>query len=159
MKNLFLMNVLLAITWVALTGKFLYGNLLFGFFLSYLIIWLMARGQDDKMNYFRRMPQVIGFFFFFLKELIKANIEVAYDVITPRDHMKPGIIGFPLRAKSDLEITLLSNFITLTPGTLGLDISTDRKTMYIHAMYIDDPDEFIADLRHGFERRLLEILR
>lgn len=158
MRNLFLMNVLLAITWVALTGKFLYANLLFGFFLSYLIIWLLTRG-NDKMNYFQRMPQVIGFFLFFIRELIKANIEVAYDVITPKDHMKPGIIGFPLTAKTDLEITLLSNFITLTPGTLGLDISTDRKTLYIHAMYIDDPDEFVKNLQHGFERRLLEILR
>lgn len=158
MKNLFLMNILLAFIWVALTGKFLYANLIFGFFLSYWIIWLMTRG-DENVNYFRRLPQVIGFILFFLKELVKANIEVAYDVITPRDHMKPGIIGFPLSAKTDLEITLLSNFITLTPGTLGLDISTDRKTMYIHAMYIDDPNEFIDGIRYGFERRLLNILR
>jgi len=158
MKNLFLMNILLAFIWVALTGKFLYTNLIFGFFMSYLIIWLMTR-SNDKVNYFRRAPQVVGFFLFFIKELIKANIEVAYDVITPRDHMKPGIIGFPLKAETDLEITLLSNFITLTPGTLGLDISTDRKTMYIHAMYIDDREEFIENIRHGFERRLLDILR
>jgi len=158
MKNLFLMNILLAFIWVALTGKFLYSNLLFGFLLSYAIIWVMTRGQK-QVTYFRRVPQVIGFFLFFFKELIKANIEVAYDVITPRDHMKPGIIGVPLDAESDLEITLLSNFITLTPGTLGLDVSTDRKTMYVHAMYIEDRESFIYDIKNGFERRLLEILR
>jgi len=158
MKNLFLMNILLSFIWVALTGKFLYSNLAFGFLLSYVIIWIMTRGQS-KVTYFRRVPQVIGFMLFFIKELIKANIEVAYDVITPRDHMKPGIIGIPLDAKSDLEITLLSNFITLTPGTLGLDVSTDRKTMYIHAMYIEDKQDFINTIKNGFERRLLEILR
>ena len=158
MKQPFLVNILLAFIWVALTGKFLYTNLAFGFILSYVIIYLMTPIKD-KTAYFKRVPQVIGFFFFFFKELIKANIEVAYDVVTPTDYMKPGIIGVPLDAKTDLEITLLSNFITLTPGTLGLDVSTDRKTMYIHAMYVEDKDAFIDSIKNGFEKRLLDILR
>jgi multicomponent Na+:H+ antiporter subunit E len=84
---------------------------------------------------------------------------VAFDVVTPRNYMKPGIIGIPLDAETDLEITLLANFITLTPGTLSLDVSTDKKTLYIHAMYVEDKEAFIRSIKDGFERRLLDILR
>lgn len=73
--------------------------------------------------------------------------------------MKPGIVKVPLDAKSDIEITLLANLISLTPGTLSLDVSNDRKVLYVHAMYISDKEKFINDIKQGFERRLLEILR
>lgn len=158
MKNLFLANLLLTFIWVALTGKFNFSNFFFGLILSYGILWILTRGLKG-VTYFKRVPQVIGFILFFLKELIKANIEVAYDVITPTNYMDPGVVGIPLAAKSDLEITLLANFITLTPGTLSLDISTDRETLYVHGMYIRDKQEFIDDIKNGFERRLLDLLR
>jgi len=84
---------------------------------------------------------------------------VAYDVITPTFYMKPGIVAIPLSAETDLEITLLANLISLTPGTLSLDISDDRKVLYVHGMFINDKDEFIEGVKSGFERRLLEIMR
>lgn len=158
MRSLFLMNILLALVWVALTGKFDYGNLLFGLIMSYAILWIISRGTERE-SYFRKVPRILYFIAFFIKELIKANIQVAYDVVTPKDHMKPAIIGVPLAAETDMEITLLANFITLTPGTLSMDVSSDRKTLYIHAMYVQDKDEFIRSIKDGFERRLLDILR
>lgn len=158
MRSLFLMNILLSLVWVALTGKFDYDNFIFGFILSYLVLWMISRGTD-RAQYFNRVPRILNFIGFFLKELIKANIQVAFDVVTPRNYMKPAIIGVPLDAKTDMEITLLANFITLTPGTLSMDVSTDKKTLYIHAMYVEDKDAFIHSIKDGFERRLLEILR
>ncbi|MCH8555047.1 MAG: Na+/H+ antiporter subunit E [Schleiferiaceae bacterium] len=158
MRNLFLMNILLALIWAALTGSFGYINIGFGFFVSYGILWVITRGRDD-VNYFSKAPQVVSFLLFFIKELVKANIQVAYDVITPKDHMKPGIVAVPLEAKTAMEITLLANFITMTPGTLSLDVSTDRKVLYIHAMYVEDKQAFIDEIKNGFERRLLKILR
>ena len=73
--------------------------------------------------------------------------------------MRPGVIGIPLDAKTDLEITMLANVISLTPGTLSLDVSPDRKTLYIHAMYVVDPDELRREIKDGLERRLMELLR
>jgi multicomponent Na+:H+ antiporter subunit E len=84
---------------------------------------------------------------------------VAYDVITPKMYMTPGIVRMPLDAKTDLEITLLANIISLTPGTLSLDVSDDKKVLYIHAMYITNRQSFIDGIKLGFERRLLSILR
>jgi multicomponent Na+:H+ antiporter subunit E len=73
--------------------------------------------------------------------------------------MKPGIVKVPLDAKSDLEITLLANLITLTPGTLSLGVSKDRSALYVHAMYIQSKQEFIDSIKNGFEKKLLEIMR
>ena len=153
-----LMNLLLTLVWMALTGKFLLANFLFGFVLSFFILWIIAR-RSDNTRYFNRIPKIVSFIFFFLYELLKANLQVAYDVITPKFFMKPGIVRVPLDAKSDLEITLLANLITLTPGTLSLDVSDDRKVLYVHAMYINDKEQFVSSIKTGFEKRLLEILR
>ncbi len=60
---------------------------------------------------------------------------------------------------SDVEITLLANLVTLTPGTLSLDVSEDRSTLFVHAMFVDDPDVLRREIKHGFERRVLELLR
>jgi multicomponent Na+:H+ antiporter subunit E len=73
--------------------------------------------------------------------------------------MTPGIVAIPLKAKTDLEITLLSNIITMTPGTLALDVSDDNQFLFVHSMYIKSKEDFIHDIKDGFERRLLEILR
>jgi multicomponent Na+:H+ antiporter subunit E len=157
-KTRFLSNLLLSFIWLAVTGTFTFENFVFGFILSFVLMWLITTDRREE-KYFNRIPKLIGFIFFFLYELVKANIQVAYDVITPRYYMNPGIIRIPLDAKSDLEITLLANLITLTPGTLSLDVSDDRKVLYVHAMYVNDKDEFIHEIKNGFERRLLEILR
>lgn len=158
MQKQFLLNLLLTFVWVALTGTFLFINFFIGFALGYFILWTLNRNTDEG-GYFRRIPKVINFLFFFLYELLLANLEVAYDLITPRYYMKPGIIKFPLSAKTDLEITLLSNFISLTPGTMILDVSDDKKVLYIHVMYVKDREKFVQRVRDGFERRLLNILR
>ncbi|MBR9776019.1 MAG: Na+/H+ antiporter subunit E [Cytophagales bacterium] len=158
MKTRFLSNLLLSFIWLAVTGDFSFINFVFGFTLSFLLMWLISqRGEDNRYLY--RGPKVVAFIFFFLYELVKANLQVAYDVITPSYFMKPGIIKIPLDAKTDMEITLLANLITLTPGTLSLDVSDDRKVLYVHAMYVKNKDRFIADIKNGFERKLLEILR
>ncbi len=158
MRGKFLSNILLTFIWVALTGSFAFLNFLFGFVLSFLILWVITIGRGES-KYFKILPKTIAFIFFFLYELIKANLQVAYDVVTPKFYMQPGIVKVPLDAKSDLEITLLANLISLTPGTLSLDVSNDKKVLYVHAMYVSDKEKFIQNIKDGFERRLLEILR
>ncbi|RYM32768.1 Na+/H+ antiporter subunit E [Brumimicrobium glaciale] len=158
MRVQFLLNILLAIVWVFLTGTINATNVAFGFILSFLVLWLISFNERSR-KYFIIAPRIISFAFYFLYELIKANLQVAADVVTPKFYMEPGIIKYPLDAKTDLEITLLANVITLTPGTLSLDVSDDRKVLYIHAMYVHDREEFIDSIKNGFEKRILKILR
>lgn len=156
-KN-FLMNLLLAGIWIALTGSLFYTNFLFGFMLGFFVLWIMNRNETDQ-RYFYRVPKIIGFVFYFLYELLKANIQVAFDVVTPKYFFKPGIVKYTMAAKTDFEIQLLSTMISLTPGTLIVDISDDKKTIYIHVMYLTDAETFVRQTQTGLERRLLTILR
>ena len=158
MKNQFLLNILLAIAWILLTGEVTAENFIEGLIIGYLILWVskLALGGTE---YFKKIPKAISFFFYFIKELILANIKVAFDIITPKDYMKPGIVAVPLDAKTDMEITLLANLITLTPGTLSLDVSKDKKVLYIHTLYLDDTEKFRAEIKNGMEKRLLEVMR
>ncbi len=155
---LFLLNILLALAWVALTGDFSPINFVIGFLLGYAALWMTQR-VTGQTSYFRKIRTVINFAFFFVWEVIKANLRVAYDVLSPRQQITPGIISIPLDAKTDAEITFLANLITLTPGTLSLDVSEDRKVLYIHAMYVEDVEQFRREIKDGLERRLLDMLR
>ncbi|MBX2924278.1 MAG: Na+/H+ antiporter subunit E [Chitinophagaceae bacterium] len=156
-KN-FLMNLLLSFIWVALTGALSYSGFVFGFLLGFFVLWIMNRTEEDR-RYFYRLPKIFSFVFYFLYLMLKANIQVAYDVITPKYFFRPGIVRYPMNTESDFEINVLSTLISLTPGTLILDVSEDKKALYIHVMYLTDPEAFINELKTGMERRLLEILR
>jgi multicomponent Na+:H+ antiporter subunit E len=157
MKGL-LWNLILALVWAAVTGDFSAGSLSLGFGLGFLVLFF-TQPIAGALTYTRKVRQVLGLLVFFLWNLILANLRVAYDVLTPGYNMRPGVIAIPLDARTDAEITLLANLITLTPGTLSLDVSASREELYIHAMYIDDPDEVRREIKNGFERRVLEVLR
>lgn len=158
MRTQFLFHILLTFVWVALTGVFSGTNFFFGFVTNYIILWVIST-QHGQSRYFTLTFKIFGFLGFFLYELLKANLQVAYDVITPTFYMKPGIVKVPLDAKTDLEITLLANVISLTPGTLSLDVSSDRKWLYVHGMFVTDKEKFVRDIKEGFEKRLLAIMR
>lgn len=154
----FFWNVVLALAWIALTGSFSAANLGAGFLFGYAVLALMQSSIPALKGYSQRVPRFFRFTLFFFKELAVANARVAFDVATPVWYMKPGVIGIELEAKTDMEITLVANFISLTPGTLSLDVSDDRKVLYIHAMFMADEEELRASLRE-LERRLLIVLR
>lgn len=154
----FFWNLLLALAWVALSGSFTAMNLLAGFFFGYIALMVLQKQVPVLEGYARRIPRVMAFTVFFLKELVKSNFRVAYDVATPVWYMKPGVIAFPINASTDLEIMFLSSVISLTPGTLSLDVSDDRKVLFIHAMFLQDEEQLRKDLRE-LEDRLLKIMR
>ncbi len=155
----FLLNILLALAWVALTGRFQMVNFAFGFALGYGALWLAQRVLGPS-SYFGKARRFLGFLLFFLWEVVKANLQVAYIVLNPRYRLRPGVIAVPLDARSDTEITLLANIITLTPGSLSIDVSADRKVLYLHTLDMgDDLGRFRREIKEGLERRLLEAMR
>jgi multicomponent Na+:H+ antiporter subunit E len=154
----FLTHLLLVFIWVTATGDVSGQNLLIGFILGYVVMVFVQR-VTGQMAYTSRVWKAIVFVVYFIWELIKANIQVAYFVFMPTNRMKPGVVAIPLRAETDVEITSLSNFITLTPGSLGLDVSDDQRVLYIHALNVPNPDIVVDDVKRGLERRLLEVLR
>ncbi|CAN5735067.1 Na+/H+ antiporter subunit E [soil metagenome] len=151
-------NLVLALAWVAMSGQFSAENLAVGFAFGYLALFLLQRATGPS-PYFTKAIRLAAFLAFYLVELVRANLRVAYDVITPSHHMHPGIVAIPLEARSNVEITLLANLITMTPGSLSLDVSDDRSTLYVHSMFMSDPEAFRDTIKREFERRVLELLR
>ncbi|MEM0962958.1 MAG: Na+/H+ antiporter subunit E [Bacteroidota bacterium] len=157
--KLFLLNILLALLWGAVNASFAVPVLLSGFVLGYLVL-LLARPAFGPSGYYTGLWKGVAFVAFYVWELVLSSVRVAFDVLTPRLRATPGIIAVPLDAETDTEITILANLISLTPGTLSLLVSPDRRTLYVHAMYLDEgPDALRADLKQQMERRVLELLR
>jgi len=154
--NIPLINVLLAFIWAFLKGSFTLNALFEGFVIGYLVLWL-ASPLFRSIGYFKKFRHLLSFALFFLHELTVASLRVANSVITPDFNMQPGIVAIPLDVKTDAEITLLANLITLTPGTLTLDVSDDRQVMYVHALNVGDVDEFRRSIKQGFEKRVGEL--
>ncbi|GGY46896.1 hypothetical protein GCM10011297_19760 [Bacterioplanes sanyensis] len=154
----FLFNLLLALSWLLLTNTFTLLNVLFGFALGFVVIGLIHRTVPALYFYPKRLPRAIRFVLFFIKELVIANWRVATDIVTPIWYMHPGVIAMPLTAKTEFEIALVANIISLTPGTLSMEVSEDKKTLFVHAMFLDDEQKLRGDLKE-IEQRLLQVLR
>jgi len=111
------------------------------------------------MTIIRKTGQVIAFTFFYIKELLFANFRVLHDILTPRHRMSPGFVMLPLDARTDLEIFILANLISMTPGTISVDISQDKKFIFLHVMYLENIEAFRQMIKQKFEARVLEVLR
>ena len=139
------MNLLLALVWLALTGEITPLNFALGFAAGYAALRVVRRALPDTA-YFGKLSQLVRFVLFFLVELVKANLRVAYDVLTPTHHMQPGVVAIPLDLETDEEITLLATLITLTPHlsmkskSLSLTIALAALFMTTNASAQSTPD-------------------
>jgi multicomponent Na+:H+ antiporter subunit E len=167
----FLQNLALMIIWAALTEDFGPANLLLGFLFGAFLLWF-GRGVTGRVRYFQwgenvpgplglavRFGLLIKFIVIFVWEVILANVNIMLTVLKPNLDLNPAIIALPLDIDSDMEITLLANMITLTPGTLSLDVSDDRRTLYVHCVHADDPERTKREIKEVFESLVQEVIR
>ncbi|MFG0257142.1 MAG: Na+/H+ antiporter subunit E [Phycisphaerales bacterium JB043] len=145
MMRAFLFNIALALTWTLLTGSFSEWNFVAGMLVGAGVVEAYLRSLQAR-SYFGKMLRLLRFGAYFFRILVQANLQVAWEVLTPRMYMKPRILRYPVGGLSDVERTTLANCITLTPGTLVIDESPDRQWLYVHCMYAEDADEALRDL-------------
>lgn len=157
MKPLLLV-VILAILWAGATGSFSGLNLLFGGLVGAVAVFILRASLAER-SALRRLRRIVSLSWLFLRELIMSAVRVAYVVIQPdlSKVVRPAMVEVPLKVKSDAEITILANLITLTPGTLSVDVSEDKSVLYVHALSIDTPEALIADIANGFEKKVQEV--
>jgi multicomponent Na+:H+ antiporter subunit E len=154
----FLLSLIFAVIWVAVTGSASVQNLILGFVLSTFALWIV-REEVSAQGYIRRLLRILSLLMLFFKELALSAWKVAVLVASPRMPLKPGIFAFPLTVDRDFEIALLANLITLTPGTLSVDVSPDRKILFVHALDCSDVEATKRDIAQGFERKIIEAFR
>lgn len=153
-----MINFLIAFLWMFLTVSFNASTFIVGFLLGALMLWI-TKGFFPGRFYMHRVWAVLYLIGLFFKELISANIQVLLLIIQPKMPIKPAIFALPIVLEKDWEITLLSSLITLTPGTLVIDVSEDSKTLYIHALNYGDADEAIDSIKNTFEKAIQEVSR
>ena len=156
--NLFLINILLAVGFMIALESFTLASLCMGMLVGYGALWL-TRPLYKGDRYFRRLATIIRLILFFTNALVISNLRVLRAVVSPSQISRPGIIRLPLDARTDMEIMLVANLISLTPGTLSIDVSGDRRYLYVHVMFLDDVESVRREIKEGLERRVLEVLR
>jgi multicomponent Na+:H+ antiporter subunit E len=156
--NLLLLNGIFAAVYTMLAGSGKISAFFLGFVLGYAVLWLTQPLYPDT-RYFQKFPKALNLAAYFVKELVVSNFRVLWDIITPGHISRPGIIGVPLDAASDLEIFLVANLLSLTPGTLSVDVSDDRRTLFVHVMFLEDVEKTRMEIKQQLERRVLEVLR
>jgi multicomponent Na+:H+ antiporter subunit E len=146
-------SVLLALAWAALQGEISLGNLLVGYGVGYTILALLARGGVMPAAWASRTVHAARLAAFFAWELLLANFRVAADVLQ-HTRIEPAVVAIPLDITSDAEILLLSMLINITPGSVTIDLSEDRRTLYVHVMHMKSADQTRREIKDGFERRV-----
>ena len=158
MINILTLNIILAVAWAALTGNITLSGLLVGYIFGSVALYITRPLFPGSELYFRRVWRWVKLIVLFLYELLVSSIQVVWDVLTPTHKSRPGIMSVPLDAKGEMEILFVTNLISLTPGTLSLDVTEDEKTLYIHAMFADDPDAIREQIKTGMEKWVIEAM-
>lgn len=154
----FFLNLFLALAWMLLNGSYTSVNFVLGFVVGFFALRL-SQPFGIQHSYFHVFTALIKLLLYFFYELIVSVARVVWDVVTPTHLSDPDIIYVPLDAQTDLEITLLANMVSLTPGTLSLDVTPDKKHLVVHAMFAPEHEAVIRDIKNGLEKRILEVTR
>ena len=149
-------NLILAAFWAILFGGFTWLTMLSGFAMGYAVLWLLQPLTGLKSSYHKRVWYWVKLLVLFHYELMVSSVQVLWDIVTPRLRATPAIIHMPLDVETDMGILLVTNLISLTPGTLSIDVSPDRKTLTLHAMFADDPDAVVHALKSGMEKWVID---
>jgi len=155
-----LLFILSLIIWLLLTFSLSIPNIIVGVIASILTVVLFGKYFIKNVSPFlqpKRYFWLIIYLFVFIWECIKANFDVAYRVLHPAMPIKPGIVKVKLGLKGDFARMMLANSITMTPGTITVDIVDDY--IYIHWIYVstDNPDEYSQKISAKFEHYIKKI--
>ncbi|WP_027963507.1 Na+/H+ antiporter subunit E [Halalkalibacillus halophilus] len=151
-------NVLIAFMWMFLSETYDFVAFVKGLMIGAILLFFLRRFLPGKY-YIVRVYKLIKLNFIFLRELIFSTFAIIALVYKPKMTMEPGIFKLPTELKSDWELSLLSNLISLTPGTLTVAVGDDNRTLYIHAMDLPDVEAQINDIKNTFEKAILEVTR
>lgn len=140
------LNLMLGLIWMFLTGTVSIPNLLVGVIAGFVAIAAL-RPVLGSARYVRAVGGTLRLLVGFARELVVANLHLARDVLRPVPPFCPGFVAFDASDLPPIETVFLANLVSLTPGTLTVDADDEGKTLYIHALYADDPDRIRADVR------------
>lgn len=156
----FLLNLLIALLWVLLKDEeVLRGQtIITGFLIGIVIVFMMRRFFGGRV-YLHRFYSVIKLILIFISEIIQSSIVVIKHIMSVKINIEPGIFTYKTPLRGDWEVTTLALLLTLTPGSVVMEVSPKGNVFYIHAM---DINRYQADLElslQKFEKAIMEVTR
>lgn len=155
-----LINFIIAFTWMFLHNNWSSSTFVTGYLVGMGIIWILRRYWPGEL-YLTRLWAGLKLLLLFVSELILSCWTVIKQVIQPRMTNRPGIFAYTTSLTTDWEITLLACLISLTPGTLTLEVSFNKRKriLFIHAMDVNEVETLTNQIRGTFEKAILEVTR
>ncbi|ASM74949.1 MULTISPECIES: Na+/H+ antiporter subunit E [Roseobacteraceae] len=153
------LTLLLAVVWTLLQNDLSSGMVVFGIILGIIIPRMTSIWWPDTPQGFR-LGKLFNYCLVVMWDILVANIQVAWIVLSvPNSKLKPAWIAVPLDLRHPEAITMLAGTITLTPGTVSADLSSEGHSLLVHVLHTDDPDAVLHDIKTRYEQRLEEIFQ
>lgn len=149
------LSLVLFIIWQFLSDGISGASLVLGLILAWAIPQMTQGFWPERPTFFKswRMP---GYLMRVLWDIVVASVQVARLILSPRKP-RPMFVSYPLELEQPLAITILASTISLTPGTVTVDVSDDNKILLVHALDAENSDEVINAIRDRYEKPLLEM--
>lgn len=132
--------------WLFLWGEVSVGNLLAGTAVACAVLLIFPPRQANRRGRVRPLA-ALRFFAFFSWRLVQSNLVVAWEIVTPRNRINEGVVAVPIRHFSEALTTVLANSISLTPGTLTIEVFPDPTVLYVHVLHLRDVEEVRQDVQ------------
>lgn len=152
-----LLNFMIAFMWMFLHNDWTGPRFIVGFLMGVVVLLGMRRFWSRL--YLEKVWAIIKLILLLLRELIASSYIVVKAVLSPELNIRPAILKYTTELKSDWEVATLITMLCLTPGSVVVEVSEDNRTLFIHAMDIQDVEEYRANIRNTFERAILEVTR
>ena len=150
-------SLVLIIIWLMINSTMSLGHIILGTVLG-IIIPLLCQPLRVPQPHVRRPIKAIKYVLIVLKDVFVANIEVALLVMGPMRDIKPGFIAVPLDLNDTFPITVLASTVTMPPGTVSAEVSSDKKWLYVHVLNLPEDEQELIDLiKQRYERRVKEM--
>jgi multicomponent K+:H+ antiporter subunit E len=152
-----LLSIVIVIVWIFLQNQFSMGHLLLGIVIGIAVPKFTSPYWPGRPR-IRNVPMIVSFIAVVLWDIVVSNVIVARLVLFRRSEgLRSRFITVPLDLKTPEAISLLAGTITMTPGTVSADLSADSRSLLVHCLETDDPDDVVAGIKNRYERRLKEI--
>ncbi|WP_110926465.1 Na+/H+ antiporter subunit E [Bacillus massiliglaciei] len=153
-----LVHLIIAFLWMFLQDEWSVLSFISGYFVGIIVLFMIRRFFPTEL-YFRKLFSVIKLILVFISELITSSILVTREVIQPKVNITPGIFALETDLEGELEITMLALLLSLTPGSVVLEITPDNKVFYIHALNIPESSDAVFKAQARFEAAIKEVTR
>lgn len=153
-----LVNVVLAVIWCFLVEEFTAPTFIIGYLISAGVLFVSRRLMGEVV-FFHKLGVFLKLLAVFARELVVANVQVAWWILRPKLQVQPALIRLPIELKSDAAITALAGMISLTPGTVSVDVAPDRKSLLVHCLNVPDIAMTKRGIKEMFEQPLQELER